>query len=194
MIDYYDPSPRIRLARSIVIAGQLGCGARMIGRTLSARTGLPFAEVDRLIEHEAGRSLREIAAEEGTKRIEALARTVLERRALERPFGLIVVDRAWPAAESRRLLRRRLDFVHVKRPARFLFERLTRRLGPAEGWLLGELAGNLRDESDLEPLFAQRTPLLAEAQILLDAGSRHEMRVAQLLAGSLEAVSGAQTL
>ena len=52
MDDYYSPHPRVQLDQAIAIAGQIGSGARMIGRCLSARTGLPFVDVDRQVEHD----------------------------------------------------------------------------------------------------------------------------------------------
>ena len=63
-----------------VRAGQLGCGAAAVGRNLAAQTGLAFAEIDRLIEYEAGgRSLARIAVEDGIGRLAAWADASLER-------------------------------------------------------------------------------------------------------------------
>ena len=192
MSDYYEPTQRIVLARPIVIGGQLGCGSRLIGRSLSARTGLPFVEVDRQIEHEAGGSLARIAEEEGAPRIARRARSVLERLSLQRPWSVIVLDHAWPSLESTYLLRRKLDFVHVARPARFLQDRLTKELDFTSRWLLDEPNDWLDGEIDYSALEENRAPLLTEARILLDAGEQHEHVIAGLLLDSVESLADAR--
>lgn len=192
--DYYDPFPRMQLLRPIVIAGQIGCGARLIARSLCARTGLPFVDVDRKIEHEAGASLAQIARDQSHGRIAHWARMILERHAIQRPWSVIVLDRAWPTSESASLLRRKVDFVHIKRSPGFLLPRLRKELGIPGTWLPDELAVELRDATQLGPILAKRTPLLAEAGILLDAGSQHELGIATIVQESLDSVSQASAL
>ena len=189
LTDYYDPSPRFLLSRPIVIGGQLGCGAALIGRSLSARTGLPFAQVDRVIEHEAGALLARIAEREGAARVERWARSVLERIVTQPPCGVIVLDRAWPSIEVVGLLRRRCHFIHVKRSPRVLFDRLFHKVRSTDRWLLGELADTFESEADLAKLLAAREPLLDEAGFLLDAGAQHDLQIAQGLVESIEAVA-----
>ena len=192
MNDYYEPALRIALPRPIVIGGQLGCGSRLIGRSLCARTGLPFVEVDRQIEHEAGRALAQIAEEEGEERVARWARAVLERLALQRPWSVIVLDHAWPTAETTYLLRRKLDFVHVARSDAFLQSRLVKELDLSFRWLLEEPGGWSAGELDLAALAAHRAPLLTEARILLDAGDQHEHLIAGLLLDSIESLADAR--
>lgn len=190
--DYYEPHARFRLTRPIVIGGQIGCGARMIGRMLCARTGLPFVELDRQIEHEAGESLARLIETQGLKRTVQRTRAVLERLALQRPCAVVVLDRAWPGADSFHLFRRRLDFVHVERPTEFLLDRAGRELRAVGSG--DDMPSVVRDKDDLKPIWDERTPLLSEARILLDAGERHELQVAEILMDALESVTSAQAL
>ena len=194
MNDYYEPHSSFRLTRPIVLGGQIGCGARLVGRMLCARTGLPFVEVDRQIEHEAGQSLARFAETHGTKRIAYRARAVLERLATQRPFPVIALDRAWPGADTAPLLRKQFDFVHIERPTHYLLDRIEKELHAAGSWLLGDQPLVLRNESDLAPLLDEREPLFSEARILLDAGERHELQVAEELRSALESVTNAQEL
>ena len=194
MRDYYDPQPCLRLSRPIVLAGQIGAGTRLIGRALCARTGLPFVEVDRQIEHEAGRSLTRIAVEESVDRLSSLARSVFERLALQRPWSVIVFDHAWPTPEASAFLGKRVDFVHVERPTDFLFERLEKELAGDNRWLLEGQLEKVQSEADHARLLEQREPLLRGARIMLDAGHQHELAIASILLEALEPVAGAQPL
>lgn len=191
MSGYYDPYPRFILTRPMVIAGQIGCGARRVGRALTARTGLPFAEIDRLIEHEAGCSLAQIAASEGPARVARWSLAVMERLATQRPYSLIVLDSAWPPTSSIKPLLRKLDFVHLQRDSAFLLERFDKERRRTGEWILDGLSTNEASADLLAPLRDRRLPLLREAQILLDAGKQNEIHTAELLLDSLEATVGA---
>jgi len=189
--DYYDPYPRLSLERPVLIAGQLGCGAASMGRLVSARTGLAFCEIDRLIEHEAGCSLAKLANEQGGGRIERLAETTLDRVSRQTPFGLIVLDRAWLPATARSLLRRRLDFIHVQRDAAHLRERWGDDACRGGGWLQDAVraAEQQQPGSGFEAALRAREPLLAEATILLDAQDQHPHRMAEVLMEALESLA-----
>lgn len=186
--DYYEPFPRMLLARPVVLAGQIGCGARLIARSLCARTGLPFVDIDRKIEHEAGASLDQIARDQSPARITRLARMMVERHATQRPWSVIVLDRAWPTLEVASLLRRKVDFVHIQRSPDFLLPRVRKELRIVGSWIRSGLTEELFDETHLKPFLDQRIPLLAQAGVLLDAGSQHELGVASILQESLEFV------
>lgn len=190
--DYYSPHPSVRLERPIVIAGQLGCGARMVGRVLSARTGLPYVEIDRQVEHEAGTTLGDLADRIGPKRVADRARDALERVALRRPCPVVVLDAAWPSSAATRLFQRRLALVYIQRPTSYLLPRIEKEIHRAGAWLLGGRPAVFRDRGDLAPLHADRAELLASAEILFDAEDQHPQRVAQDLRSALETTIGLQ--
>jgi len=195
MSDYYEPHARLRLGKTVVLGGQIGCGAAAIGRNVSGRIGLSFSEVDRLIEHEAGMSLAKLAFEDGPDRIGLRAESVLARLVQRPPHGIVVLDRAWPGPSAREILSHQALFVRIDRPAEYLAGRWAVELERSGDWLLGETSLRLpiQDARDLEPFFARRETLLCEAQIVLEAGDRHANRVADLLLESFEQISGAET-
>ena len=190
MDDYYSPHPRFHLDRAIAIAGQIGSGARMVGRCLAARTGLPFVDVDRQVEHDCGASLAEIASRIGPQRLSQRARDVLERTALQRPWPVIVLDAAWPCPKATHLFARRFALVHVQRPTSFLLERIEKDVRRAGDWLIGERPFVFRDFRDLESLHGERAEILASAQILYDAENQHPHRVAEGLQEALCGMGG----
>lgn len=189
MSDYYEPHPRLLLERPFVLGGAIGCGTRLIGRILCARTGLPFVEVDRQIEHEAGCELARIAEFEGAAGVSERAAAVLERVATRSPFAVVALDHAWPHARVVGLLARDLDLVRIERPADYLLERTEREILQAGRWVLGGVPLVIRNASDLAFLSAQRESLLGAARRRIDAGADHEHRVAERLLEGLESAA-----
>jgi len=194
MSDYYEPYPRLRLSKAMVLAGQLGCGAAAIGRNVASRTGLPFCEIDRMIEHEAGCSLARLAVEGGAEGVVRRAESVLARLAGQSPRGLIIVDRAWLPPTAREILRRQTHFVYIRRPIPYLLEHLDHEVRRSGDWILDGHAAPIRDEIELKPLLDRREPLLCDSRIVLDAGADHANRVADVLLDSFEQVSSAEAL
>jgi len=191
MTDYYDPHPRIRLDKPIVLAGQIGCTAAAVGRSIAGQTGLPFTEVDRLIEHEAGCNLARIAVEGGVDRLAAWADSMLFRITTETPFGLIILDCAWPSMAARGLLRDRTHFVHLHRSPAFLRHRFATEIQRTGDWILEELADFAGAETGEVDLRGRRDTILCAADTVLEAGDLH--RVAEMLMESLERIIEVET-
>ena len=191
MSDYYDPTPRIRLERPIVLAGQIGCGAAAVAWQIAAQTGLSFVSIDRLIEHEAGRELARLAVEEGITSLLARTDAVFERVAREMPFGLVVLDRSWPSASVRDTLRSRTCFVHLRRPEAYLARQFDEELRRAGDWILRTPVPASGDPADLPALLAHREALLREAEIVFEADELHPHSLAQGLLETLDGLAGA---
>lgn len=186
MNDYYDPHPRIRFERPIVLAGPIGCGAGAVAWQIAAQTGIRFVSIDRLIEHDAGRELARLAVEEGMGRLIARTDAMLERVANETPFGLVVIDRAWPSRAVRDTLRRRTLFLHLQRPEEYLARHFDEELRRAGDWILRDFVAASGAPVGLRELCAHREELLREAEIVFAGGELHAQPLAQLLLESLE--------
>jgi shikimate kinase len=61
----------------IVLVGFMGAGKTTVGRLLSERLGLPFADSDRIIEQRSGRSIPQIFAEDGEPAFRTLEHQVI---------------------------------------------------------------------------------------------------------------------
>lgn len=188
MDDYYSPHPRWVLRRPLVVAGSLGTGARGIARGVAGRSGLPFVDVDRRIEHEAGASLSRLARDGGPTRVATEARRVLESVALERPAALVAIGVAWPSSDAARLFRRAMDFVRVRRSATVTAAR-RRALLEASPWV-----ASLQACAEGRAVAPPDADLLSRAGIVLDAGDRHAHQIAELLMDELELVMQAERI
>jgi shikimate kinase len=61
----------------IVLVGFMGAGKTTVGNLLAARLGLPFIDSDQVIEHRAGRPVRQIFTEDGEPAFRALEHQVV---------------------------------------------------------------------------------------------------------------------
>ena len=188
---YYSPHPRWTLVRPLVLAGPLGTGTRAIARAIVGRTGLPFVDVDRRIEHEVGASLATLARDGGPLRVAAEARRVLERAALERPCAVIALGLAWPEVAVTHLFGRAMDLVVVRRSASVVARRRAEVLERAP-WVR-QTRGLAEAESTPARTGAPDDErILLEAGILLEAEERPSLAIADDLIGSLERLAGAE--
>ncbi|MDD9935042.1 MAG: hypothetical protein OXT09_15630 [Myxococcales bacterium] len=76
---YYDPHPRYLLERPLCVIGFMGAGAARTARALASRAGLPFQDLDRIVEHVAGMSRARLMVSRGPERLRDTEREQLER-------------------------------------------------------------------------------------------------------------------
>lgn len=105
LIDYYDPHPTAALARPLALVGCYGAGAPQVAYALCARSGLPFVDLDRMIEHAAGSSLGALFVRSGAERYHELARAALDQGLRRRPHPVVALG---PEALRDRTIRRRV--------------------------------------------------------------------------------------
>lgn len=105
MDGYYDYTPLASLGKHLVIAGYIGEETRLIGYQLASLTGLPVTDLDRKVEHHAGKSVWELIWSEGEGRYRNLEQEHLRGLLAARPFSILTLgDGALIAAENRRLV------------------------------------------------------------------------------------------
>jgi shikimate kinase len=64
---------------NIVLSGFMASGKNTVGSLLSGMTGMPLIDTDSLVQEDAGKTIKEIFAQEGETRFRELERTVIAR-------------------------------------------------------------------------------------------------------------------
>jgi shikimate kinase len=145
-------SEPLTTAGPVVLVGAPGSGKSTVGPLLAARLGLPFVDVDAVIEERTGRSVAEIFADEGEPAFRALEEATTAEL-LGRPGVLSLGGGAVLSAATRAGLRgHRVVWLQVS--ASTAVSRVG--LNEARPLLLGNVRGRLIK------LLAERTPLYAE--------------------------------
>ncbi len=149
-------------ARSIVLIGLMGAGKSCIGRRLAQRLNLPFRDADSEIEQAAGCSVADIFALYGEAAFRDGERRVIARL-LDGPPGVLALGGgAFIDTETRALVRQKSVSVWLRAGLDLLVQRTA---GRGHRPLLNQ--GDPREI--LERLMAQRYPVYAEADIVVDA-------------------------
>ncbi|HEX9122470.1 MAG TPA: shikimate kinase [Actinomycetota bacterium] len=149
----------------VYLVGMPGSGKSTVGPELARRLGVPFVELDVEIERGAGRTVREIFAEEGEAGFRELEAAALVEAATRDPAvvscgGGVVLEPA-----NRVTLRATGEVVFLSVP----LDVLEQRVRPAQDRPLIHVA------ADLERLFRDREPLYREfAAHVVDAGGTPE--------------------
>lgn len=157
------PAPH-PVSRTIVLVGLMGAGKSCIGQRLAARLGLPFTDADDEIEQAAGCAIPDIfelygeaAFRDGEKRVIA--------RLLEGPVQVLATGGgAYMNAETRALIAERAISIWLRADLELLLNRTARR---GDRPLLAK--GDKR--AKLERLMAERYPVYAEAEIVVDSAN-----------------------
>lgn len=152
----------------IVLVGAPGSGKSTVGALLAGRLGLPFTDVDAVIEERAGRSITALFADEGEPAFRALEEATTAEL-LEQDGVLSLGGGAVLSAVTRAALRgHRVIWLQVS--AASAVQRVG--LNEARPLLLGNVRGRLMQ------LLAERAPLYAEVateQISTDKRSAGEV-------------------
>jgi shikimate kinase len=145
--------------RSVVLVGLMGVGKSTIGKRLSGRLGLPFADSDHEIESAAGLSIAEIFERYGEEEFRAGERRVISRLIEGRPKVIATGGGAFMNESTRALILERATVVWLDADLDVLADRVRRRPG-SRPLLKG------RDPREaLADLAAIRNPVYALAHI-----------------------------
>lgn len=175
---YYDPYPLIHLERPLCLIGFMGSDVHSISYFLASMTGLPFTEVDKLVEHEVGMSLAELYLREGELRWRQLEKHFLSKALSERPARLICLgDGALLRRENLELCLQSSELVYIRRPRISLLDRVTK--ARSENIQRLPYLVNAQPHSDeLLALLKEREVGYEHAHRLFDAGELSSLEAA----------------
>lgn len=166
----------LKLTRTVALVGLMGAGKTTVGRRLAQALGCRFADADVEIAAAAGRTIPEIFAEHGECAFRRGERLVIARLLREPPLVLATGGGAFIDERTRALMKERAISVWLKAPLDVLMKRVSRR---DDRPLLKE------DDpaSVMERLMAERYPIYAEADIIIETGGGpHRSAVADIIA------------
>jgi shikimate kinase len=173
MDDYYAPHAPEPLSRSAALIGFAGAGVAAVGRHLRVLTGWQVAEIDREVEHAAGRSLDALHDAEGAAAVRRLeAQRILAALRADPPSVLLLGPDALASPKVSAALERSCRLVYLRRPLPHLAEHLR----PSEARRFGSHKG-----CDLRAAVEAREADYRRASLINDAGDRPALRVAQEL-------------
>lgn len=155
-------APLLLPAKPVVLVGLMGAGKTAIGRRLAQRLSLPFVDADHEIELAAGCSIEELFTRHGEIAFREGERKVMARLIDQPPHVLSTGGGAFIDPQTRALVKGRGISVWLRAEIGVLLERVVRRQNRP---LLKQ--GDPREV--LERLIAQRYPIYAEADIVIES-------------------------
>ena len=162
--------------KRIALVGLRGAGKTTLGRALADALGLPFVELDREIERDAGISLSEVFSlygQVGYRRIErrCLERIIQSDKQVVMAVGGGIVSEP----DTYNLLLANCFTVWIKAPPA---EHMARVVAQGD---FRPMQGNAEAMEDLNRILSAREPLYRKADMTLDtAGERSEQSLAKL--------------
>jgi shikimate kinase len=148
---------------SIVLVGLMGAGKTKVGRLLAQHLEMPFADADDEIVEAAGCSIEEIFERFGESAFRDGERRVVARLLDGEPIVLATGGGAFVDPGTRARIKERGISVWLRAELDVLVQRTSRRGGRP-------LLKNRDIKATLEKLMAERYPIYAEADIVVDSG------------------------
>jgi XRE family aerobic/anaerobic benzoate catabolism transcriptional regulator len=162
--------------KRIALVGLRGAGKSTLGSALAAELGVPFVELDREIEREAGMSLSEVFLLYGQAGYRRIERRSLERTIEAHPELVLTVGGGIVSEpDTYHLLLTQFFTVWVKASPE---EHMARVVAQGD---LRPMQGNLEAMGDLNRILDAREPLYRRADATLDtSGERPEQSLSKL--------------
>ncbi len=131
-MDYYGHGPLVDLDRPLCIIGFMGARVEATAKSIAALAGVPVIELDREVEHRAGKSLSHLTLKEGEPKRRSLELAALERALSGRPSVIALGDGALLTPKAADLVAAKATLVYLE-------------------WSLVELAASVRERLKENP-------------------------------------------
>lgn len=162
--DIHSVASALVVERPIVLVGLMGAGKTTVGRRLAALLHLPFIDADEEIEKAAGLKVSEIFEVHGEAEFRAGERRVIARLLKGAPHVLATGGGAFMNPETRALVREHALSIWLRADIDVLMRRVEKRDTRP---LLRQ--GDPRET--MERLMAERYPIYAEADLVVDSNN-----------------------
>lgn len=186
MDGYYDYHPRIIPDRPLAITGFVGARIPLVGAAVTALTGLPLHELDRLIEHTAGISIPHLVIRDGEAAMRNLESKLLKRALDAKPPGVITLgEGTLLAKKNRAIIKKQAKLIYIELSVFELYTRVKQELSASPGKYLHLFADSPERAQDLQAFLSERIPLYREADLTINASQRHPTKIAQEIIDAL---------
>ena len=187
MQGYYDHHPLVTLDRHFVVASYLGAETRQIGYQLAALTGLGVSDLDRTIEHQAGRSIHALVRQDGEGRYRRLEQRMLSRLLNARPASIITLgDGTLIDVDNRRQVLEQSDLVVLDLDLANCYWRLLSKTPHERDDWHALYPGSIVSWEQIRPFHALRQPGFVEAHHRIDLCGMARSEAVKQLMGILE--------
>ena len=162
---------------SIVLVGFMAAGKSKIGRALAVQLGLPFVDVDRLIEADQGCSIADIFRDRGEPAFRQAERSAILRLLGDQPQVIAVGGGAFVDETNRNALNGRARTIWIDTPFELILQRLS-------GSTSRPLAARM-NESELRELWTERSAAYLDAHVRIDTSDADVERIVERIVSAL---------
>ena len=188
--DYYSDfsGPRSEpLRRPVVLAGVPGVGLTAIATAIGSLSGWPVVEVDRRVEHDAGRSVGHLVVSEGRAMVAARARAHLARALAQSPPAVVAVRASvLQTQDARSQVLDAARLFYVERPVDVLVAGLRELRSRSPGSVPDFVGARMISPAEVVALVERAHVVRASAEQVFFSDVRSSLRMARDIIRALE--------
>ncbi|MEL6345037.1 MAG: shikimate kinase [Myxococcota bacterium] len=184
---YYNYAPTVVFSRPVALVGFMGARVPLTGAILSAKTGLPYIDLARHVEHAAGRSQRRLVTERGLPELHAHERRILRRVLAESPPPIVSLGFSTLSdPETAAMVRRQATLFYIERNLAEMHRNLVEETTQSTGryWTFSRTPPETPDA--LSGLYAVHRATYEQGSRRIVAAGRHPNRIASEILSILE--------